>query len=179
MATNNEVNVSLSGQTGTGTFVGSASPTLTGTPLLGGTPYALGIITPWVAYTPTFTACGTVSAVSIWSRRVGGDLEIQGVFTSGTSTAAEARMTLGFNGSNSNVTSSNTVLPTKELAGTLVISTNLAGSAYVLIEQNIGYVTFSFSSAGANGYAKANGSTLFGTGTTVSLRANVAIDTWP
>lgn len=34
MATNNSVNVSLSGQTGTGTFVGSTSPTLV-TPLLG------------------------------------------------------------------------------------------------------------------------------------------------
>ena len=34
MATNNSVNTSLSGQTGTGTFVGSTSPTLV-TPALG------------------------------------------------------------------------------------------------------------------------------------------------
>lgn len=41
MATNNAVNTSLSGQTGTGSFVGSASPTLTGTPVLP-TPFTLG-----------------------------------------------------------------------------------------------------------------------------------------
>ena len=42
MATNNAVNTSLSGQTGTGTFVGSTSPTLV-TPALG-TP-ASGVLT--------------------------------------------------------------------------------------------------------------------------------------
>lgn len=34
MATNNGLNLALSGQTGTGSFVGSASPTFTGTPVL-------------------------------------------------------------------------------------------------------------------------------------------------
>lgn len=41
MATQNQINTILKGQTGTGTFVGSVSPTLTGTPVLP-TPFTLG-----------------------------------------------------------------------------------------------------------------------------------------
>lgn len=51
-------------------------------------------MTDWVAYTPTFTAFGTVSGVSAFYRRVGANLEVKGTFTSGTSTAANAQISL-------------------------------------------------------------------------------------
>lgn len=48
----------------------------------------------WIQYTPTFTGFGTVSVQSFWYRRVGDSYEIQGKFTSGTSTATQAQITL-------------------------------------------------------------------------------------
>lgn len=62
------------------------------------------VVTDWVSYTPTFTSWGTVSNVSVYSRRVGDSLEVEGRFTAGTTAAATAFMTLGFNGVNGNVT---------------------------------------------------------------------------
>src|SRR5690606_19435168 len=48
----------------------------------------------WTAYTPSFTGFGTVSGVSAWHKRVGSNLLLKWVFTSGTTTATEARMSL-------------------------------------------------------------------------------------
>ena len=58
----------------------------------------------WVAYTPTFTGFGTVGSVNFYSRRVGGSLEIQGSFVTGTTTSVAPLITLGYNGANNNVT---------------------------------------------------------------------------
>jgi hypothetical protein len=51
-------------------------------------------ITAWQGYTPTFQGFGTPSAVEFEWRQVGEDVEIRGKFTSGTSTAVEARVSL-------------------------------------------------------------------------------------
>jgi hypothetical protein len=52
------------------------------------------IITEWQSYTPTLQGFGTPSTMSVYWRRVGGTVEIQGSFTAGTTTAVEARMSL-------------------------------------------------------------------------------------
>jgi hypothetical protein len=51
-------------------------------------------LTAWTAYTPTFVAFGTVSNVAMYWRRVGTDIEVEGRFTCGTSTAGGAAMSL-------------------------------------------------------------------------------------
>jgi hypothetical protein len=61
-------------------------------------------ITDWVQYTPTIVGFGSPTAVSFWSRRVGSNLEVQGLFNSGTTTAVTASVTIGFSGGNANVT---------------------------------------------------------------------------
>lgn len=62
------------------------------------------IITDWVAYTPVFTGYGTVTGISFFSRRVGGDLEVHGTAICGTATAVPNKITMGFNGGSGNVT---------------------------------------------------------------------------
>ena len=52
------------------------------------------IFSDWTAYTPTLTGFGTGSNVSFKWRRVGDEMEIKGFFTSGTSTATAAKISL-------------------------------------------------------------------------------------
>lgn len=179
MATNNMLNVSLSGQTGTGSFLGSASATFTGTPLLVASPYSLGIVSDWVAYVPTLTGFGASPTTAIWSRRRGDTLDVRGLLVTATPTATEARMTLGFNGTDSNITSSNTVLANISLAGNMVSSVAKAGAYYVLIEKNTGYVTFSFTSSAASGLTKQNANAIFGSSNTLAIYASIPVDSWP
>lgn len=72
------------------------------------------VTTPWVQYTPTFASLGTVSSVSMFSRRVGDSLHIRGFLTAGTVAGTPATMTIGYNGTNSNVTIDTAKLGTGE-----------------------------------------------------------------
>jgi hypothetical protein len=116
------------------------------------------IITPWVSYTPTFTAFGTVASISMWSRRVGDTLEVQGRFTSGTVVASELRMTLGFNGVNGGITSdatkisATTVLGSWAQAGAFAEGTTLveSGSAYATFGDAANPATKTTGSSAAN-----------------------------
>lgn len=54
--------------------------------------------TEWISYTPTFTNFGTVTSINFVSRRNGGDLLIQGIATTGTTSASIGTITIGFNG---------------------------------------------------------------------------------
>lgn len=67
------------------------------------------VMTDPVAYTPTFTGLGTVTAISVKSWREGKNLLCQGVFTTGTVAGSNMTMTLGFNGANGSVTSDSTL----------------------------------------------------------------------
>lgn len=130
-----------------------------------------------VAYTPTFTGFGTAASVTFTSWREGAFLMIQGRFTSGTSTAVEGRVTLGFNGTSANVTSASTI-PTLQIAGSVVITVAGTYSSYALIEPSVTYMTFSIQSAGRSSLAKINGDTWLGTGTIASLQAKIPISGW-
>jgi hypothetical protein len=134
-------------------------------------------VTDWVAYTPTFTGFGTVATQTFWSRRVGDSVEIRGRFTSGTSTATEARITLP-----SGLTSdSSKVNGTLELAGKLDVNraaTTFFSSGTVLIEPSVSYMTFGLEASTVNGLSKQNGNTVLGTGEVASFYAKVPVLGW-
>lgn len=139
------------------------------------------IITDWVAYTPTFTGFGTVSNVQIWSRRVGDTLHIRGRVQSGTPTAVEAQMTLGYAGTNANVTSSSTKITGIQLAGGLIFDANGASMCNTLIESNKGYITFGYQAVASSsgGLTKLNATSLVATNTIISIMAEVPIASFP
>lgn len=134
--------------------------------------------TDWVAYTPTFTGFGTVSAVTIFSRRVGDTLQIRGSFAAGTPTSVQARMTLGFNGVNGGVTSNTTKVPTIQQAGTAVVSFNAVGAWYTLIGSGDGYISFSIQNAGNHGTEQALATTVITAANTMFLNAEVPVTGW-
>ncbi len=136
------------------------------------------IITAWVAYTPTFTGFGTPSSVNIWSRRIGDTLHIRGSFVPGTTTATEARISLGYNGTNNNVTSSNTVITAIQGSGNLYLNFSSAGAYYMLIEANVQYLTMGIQAAVFAGTTKINGN-VFTSGQTLTFDAEIPIASFP
>lgn len=55
---------------------------------------AVPTVTSWVAYTPIFTSLGTVTDISMWWRRIGDTLYVQGYFQTGTPVASQVRVSL-------------------------------------------------------------------------------------
>lgn len=134
-------------------------------------------VTNPVAYTPTITGFGTVASVNFKSWRVGKHLYVDGTFTTGTPTAVEGQITLGYGGGNANVTSAST-LPTLSLAGTGHRDTAGADEQTILIEPSKTYFTTGIQSAGIAGIAKSNGSSVMGIGQKLSFNAKVEIEGW-
>lgn len=140
----------------------------------------IDILTPWVTYTPTLTGFGTPSAVSVWSRRVGDTLCLRGKFTSGTSTAVEARMTLGFNGVNGSINSDAIKVPLLMVAG-YGTRTQAATTLFdwrVLIESNVGYVTFGHQLSTTAATNKLLGNGFLTSGEIFYFNAEVPISGW-
>lgn len=134
------------------------------------------VVTDWVAYTPTFTGFGTVSAISVQSRRVGSDLEVRGYFTTGTNTGVTAKMTLGFNGVSGNVTTSSGVGSSGEIVGYFGTTANNQSGA-VLAPQSDTSLRFGLTSSSSPSYAFALGNTLSST-TPTGFFAKVPIAGW-
>lgn len=135
-------------------------------------------ITAWVDYTPTFTGFGTPSNVKASSRRVGANLEVRIKFTSGTSTATEGRISIGFNGTDGNVTSDGTVVSTIQYAGNGPLSYTGANFPTVLIESAVSYLTVGISNSARSGLTKVTGSTLLTSGDSISFSASIPISGW-
>jgi hypothetical protein len=136
-------------------------------------------ITDPVAYTPTFTGLGTVTGINFVSWREGANLLVKGTFTTGTPTATEARISLGFGGGDSNVTALST-LPTLSAAGTTEV-TNFSSTVYkisALIEPSVSYITMGNQASTVGGLSKQNGNALFGASVTVSLLLKIPIQGW-
>lgn len=168
------------------TFTCSNTLTFTGTDSssvnfgAGGTVAYSSELTSWVAYTPTFVGFGTVANVSVFSRRVGNSLFVSGRVDAGTSTSVEARMPIGFNGTEENVTTDATTLGGGiQVVGVAVVGVAAAQSVYVLAEGSDQYVTFSIGSASTNPLTSVNGDTLIGSGQTLSFNFSVPVSTWP
>lgn len=136
-------------------------------------------ITDPIAYTPTFTGLGTVTGINFVSWREGANLLVKGTFTTGTPTATEARISLGFGGGNSNVTALST-LPTLSAAGTTEV-TNFSSTVYkisALIEPSVSYITMGNQASTVGGLSKQNGNALFGASVTVSVLLKIPIQGW-
>jgi hypothetical protein len=131
-----------------------------------------------VAYTPTFTGFGTVGGINVTSYRDGAYLIIDGAFSSGTVTATEARITIGFNGSSANVTTVST-LPTLSIAGFMnggSTSTTQFGIGNTLMEASKTYIT-TVQNSSTNSFAKSQG-TVWGSTQTFGFTAKVPIQGW-
>ena len=131
---------------------------------------------PRTAYTPTFTGFGTVTSPDCYHSRDGEFLEVDCKFTTGTTTATEARISLP----NSLVSSASGAL---RVAGEYIYDTaSTSHGGAILIEASVGYITFSrpevYSGASVAALAKSNGNNITSSGTILSVKFRVPIAGW-
>jgi hypothetical protein len=132
------------------------------------------------AYTPTFQGFGTPTAITFYWKRnfLSNEITIfPGKFTTGTVTAVEARVGLPILDNTTQLVSDSTLVPSIVLCGYWVRGTNPGAAAQpaVLIESNVGYVTFGFTSGGL---AKVNGNAVFNNTEAESMYCSVSIQGW-
>lgn len=133
------------------------------------------LITEWQSYTPTTNGLGTIASVETKWRRVGDSIEIAGNFTTGTTTASEARLGLP-----SGLTSA--AISNIRVAG-VVFPDNVDGGSNIsifsaLIEPSVTYLTFGFRNSSAAPLTKQNGNGIFASSTRISIHATVPIANW-
>ena len=127
-------------------------------------------VSDWASYTPTFQGFGTPTSVGMFYRRVGDSIEVAGRFTTGTVTAAEARIGLP-----SGLTSAATdKISAIRVAGEMTRTDVAALQVIPLIEPSVTYLTTSFQSASSGGQSKILGSA-FSSSEVVTVHAVVPI----
>lgn len=133
----------------------------------------------WVAYTPTLTGFGTVTGTAFLSRRVGDSLEIQGTFTTGTTAGVAATVTLGYGGTNANVTTDATVISASlvGVAGYGTVNTVLFDGG-ILATPSSGTLAFSRASSTTSILSAAQGSAVNGNTQPTAMNALVKISGW-
>jgi hypothetical protein len=126
-------------------------------------------------HTPTFNGFGTPTAVQIHTARVGACLHIRGRFSSGTATAAEARMSLP-----AGLTSADTSkIPSLQVAGFVGLgATGVPAPFAMLIEPSVTYVTFGIQDNTRGILTKQNGNAIANPGDTFSFHAIIPIQGW-
>ena len=137
-------------------------------------------ITDWVSYTPSNTqGFGTITSPEIQYAREGADLLIRAKFTSGTTTASEAQISLP-----TGMTSADTTkIPSIQMAGAPAFR-NISSAAAMfvpLIEPSKTYLTFSAGNVVAGTVAvltKAGGSSITNSGEVIVFNARVPILGW-
>ena len=134
-------------------------------------------ITDWVAYTPTFTGVGTASNVSFRSRRVGGNLEVQGYFVTGTVTAANVAISLGYGGVSGNVTTSSTLPSGGQIVGSGGLGLNTASSFTAIVTPSVTTFGIGFPSASSTAVSFTPGTSL-GTGNVFEIFLSTPIQGW-
>jgi len=137
-------------------------------------------VTDWQSYTPTFTGFGTVSTQTFWWRREGDSVLIKGRFTSGTSTAVEARISLpsGFTSDSTKVNGTIEVAGFFQSGDSGVVAQGVGASISVLVEPSVNYVTFSTRNSANSGLTKLLGTNLAANGVSYSFTAQVPILGW-
>lgn len=134
--------------------------------------------TPWMSYTPVFTAFGTVTNVNMFSRRVGDTLEVMGSFQAGSG-AGDCSFSLGHNGVEGGLEVSSTKFPDAiSHVGTAVrnISAGTYFGAYTIAERAATSIKFSVQTSSVSGLTPVSG-TSFGS-VRISVRASVPIQGW-
>lgn len=134
-----------------------------------------------VAYTPTITGFGTVSGVSFKSWKDKDRLFVEGYFTSGTSTATQAQITLGFNGTNGNVQIDDQKISGNQYIGDAEInssSSTFFGLTVLTSNPVSNYVTIGIRSSTTNGLTAQNGNLIASSGQTVEFKFSVPIKGW-
>jgi hypothetical protein len=133
-------------------------------------------VSDWAAYTPTFTGFGTAASVDFMWRRVGDSMEIMGIWTTGTCTATEARISLpsGYLPDASKTASLKVV--GDWYFGSTSSSAPFAGSANIVTPN--AYLTFGYRDGSTNAFSQALGSTAFGNAVKYGLLVVVPISGW-
>lgn len=144
-------------------------------------------MTDWQTYTPTLTGFGTVTSnVAFW-KRDGDSLLVQGKFVSGTPTAVTNFIGLptGINIDTTKITANQTNTLGMAIRAVSASSNNLPSTPigpYIVTDQqtnNTISVTVSLSTIGSAGvYSLANGSSILGSGDTLSYSFRVPIAQW-
>jgi len=129
------------------------------------------------SYTPTFTGFGTVSSIECKHSRVSSNLNIICKFTSGVSTATEARVSLP----NSLTTADTTRIPSIQICGDSRksgVTTTDFGIRSPLCTASLTYLTFGKSTSTTAPFASGNGSDLVSNGEVFQFNATIPIQGW-
>lgn len=131
------------------------------------------IVTAWQAYTPTYTGLGTVTSSEMYWRRNGDQLEVRGNFTTGTTTATEARLSFP------DASTTAAAFPSIRIAGSAIRAGSSATffSDNVLSEPSVSYFTFGVQSSTTSGLTKSLG-TAFSSATKETIYASTNISQW-
>jgi hypothetical protein len=130
--------------------------------------------------TSSFTGFGTVSNIETQCKRQGGDLLMKGKFTSGVSTAVEARISLPIWNGVQLSSEGTTRIPSIQQSG--LFSANIATTAgyandiAALIEPSVTY--FTIRTPGSSSLTKANGSAITGSPATPSFNVRIPVSGW-
>lgn len=139
------------------------------------------IVTDWKQYTPTFNGFGSASG-TFYSRRVGDTLEVFGAFSPNVPTAAEARISIGFNGSNNNVIIDvGNKLPGASLVGDAAVSSSGTTSFRWGIQGPTtpqSYVTMNEQTSTSGITVSGLGNAISATGNTIEVNFRVPIVGW-
>lgn len=137
-----------------------------------------GQVTDWAAFTPTFTSFGTVSAVSMFWRRLGDTLHIQGAWTTGTVPAgAEPRIAIDLGAS---LTVSSTKAPSGfSVAGNCIGALAGAFTLYPLKSPTLGFLNFGVQNSGNSAMNKiTSANSNFADNARYSIQAEIPIQGW-
>lgn len=129
----------------------------------------------WTSYTPTFTGFGTCTNVGFWWRRRGTDIEVRGTFTTGTTTATEARLSLP-----SGLTTDSNIGTLQLMPGPL--GRNISSSTFFFVQAAVEasktYFVFTAQQSTTDNMTKRNGNASFGNSENTSFYAMAPISGW-
>lgn len=133
-----------------------------------------------VACTPVFTGFGTVTGISAYSRRSGDCLEQWGYFTAGTVSATEARISLCFNGGQSNVSTDSAKIASGTVVGYAAANSAAATFFHIaaLAAAGSGYVTFGAQTSTTSEITPGTGAGVFTSAQPTSFYIKVPISGW-
>jgi hypothetical protein len=131
--------------------------------------------TDWQAYTPVFTAFGTVTSIDMQWRREGSEVKIRGKFLTGTHTGVEARISLPIVNAVQLVSADISKIGSIQLLGLNARTDGATQVTICLIEPSTSY--FVFSQSGQNMFTKANGTT-FSSSNTYDVYFSCPIQGW-